>query len=77
MWRRLLLIALVVLAARPANAAGLYLAHRYDSRIEVQRGGTLRVTETITVRFETGSFSQFYRAIPRRMSDGMDRGISA
>jgi hypothetical protein len=72
MLRRLLLIFLVVLAARPANAAGRYLAYRYDSRIEVQRGGTLRVTETITVRFETGSFSQFYRAIPTRMTDGIE-----
>ena len=72
MLRRLLLVALVVVAARPANAASRYLAYRYDSHIEVQHGGTLRVTETITVRFETGSFSQFYRAIPRRMNDGIE-----
>lgn len=72
MWRRLLLVVLVVLAARPAIAAGRYSADRYDSRIEVLQGGTLRVTETISIRFETGSFSQFYRAIPRRMNDGIE-----
>src|SRR5262245_37264484 len=72
MFRRLLLVVLVVLAARPAMAAGRYSADRYDLRIELLQGGTLRVTETISIRFETGSFSQFYRAIPRRMNDGIE-----
>jgi len=72
MSRRLLLVVLIVLGARPAVAAGRYSADRYDSRIEVLQGGTLRVTETISIRFETGSFSQFYRAIPRRMNDGVE-----
>jgi Predicted membrane protein (DUF2207) N-terminal domain len=53
-------------------AAGRYSADRYDSRIEVLHGGTLRVTETITIRFETGSFSQFFRAMPRRLTDGIE-----
>ena len=72
MIRRFVLGALIVLAAGPAMAAGRYSADRYDSRIEVRRGGTLRVTETITIRFETGSFSQFFRAIPRRLTDGIE-----
>lgn len=72
MWRRLLFVAVAVLAAQPAIAAGRYSATRYESRIEVQQGGTLRVTEAITIRFETGSFSQFYRAIPRRLNDGIE-----
>jgi hypothetical protein len=72
MLRRLLLVAVVVLAAQPATAAGRYLAYGFDSRVEVRQGGTLRVTETVTIRFETGSFTQFYRAIPRRMSDGIE-----
>src|SRR5262245_48579061 len=72
MSRRLLLVVLIVLVARPAVAAGRYSADRYDSRIEVLQGGTLRVTESIIIRFETGSFSQFYRAIPRRMNDGIE-----
>ena len=64
MIRRLVLGTLLLLAAVPAIAAGRYSADRYDSRIEVLRGGTIRVTETIAIQFETGSFSQFYRAIP-------------
>ena len=72
MLRRLLFVAVVVLAAQPAIAAGRYSAYGFDSRVEVQQGGALRVTETITIRFETGSFTQFYRAIPRRMSDGIE-----
>jgi hypothetical protein len=44
MIRRLVLGALLVLAAVPVMAAGRYSADRYDSRIEVLRGGTIRVT---------------------------------
>jgi Predicted membrane protein (DUF2207) len=72
MIRRLMLVALAALTAVPAAAAGRYSADRYDARIEVLPGGTLRVIETITVRFETGSFSQFYRAIPSRLNDGIE-----
>ncbi len=72
MLRRLLFVAVVVLAAQSAIAAGRYVAYGFDSRVEVQAGGTLRVTETVTIRFETGSFTQFYRAIPRRMNDGIE-----
>ena len=73
MIRRAILAALVLLlAAAPAIADGRYSADRYDSRIELLDDGALRVTETITIQFETGSFSQFYRAIPRRMNDGIE-----
>ncbi len=68
-----MLAALVLLlAAAPAIAAGRYSVDRYDSRLELLEDGALRVIETITIQFETGSFSQFYRAIPRRLNDGIE-----
>ncbi len=72
MVRHFLLGSFIMLAAAPAMGAGRYSADRYDSRVEVQPNGSIRVTETISIRFETGSFSQFYRAIPRRMNDGIE-----
>ena len=69
---RLLLSAVMLLTAPPAMAEGRYSADRYDSRIEVLDGGTMRVTETIALRFESGTFQQFYRAIPLRMTDGIE-----
>ena len=72
MIRRLILVALIALAAVPAAAAGRYSADRYDIRIEVLPDGTLRVGETIAIRFDSGSFSQFFREIPRRMNDGIE-----
>lgn len=72
MVRHFLLGSLIMLLAAPAMGAGRYSADRYDSRIEVQPNGSIRVTETISIRFETGTFSQFYRAIPRRMNDGIE-----
>ena len=73
MIRRVILAALVfLLGAAPAIAAGRYSVDRYDSRLDLLEDGALRVTETITIQFETGSFSQFYRAIPRRMNDGIE-----
>ena len=62
-----------MLAIRPAVAhAKDYTAERFDSRIEVMKGGSLRVTETIVIRFETGTFSFFYRTMPTSLTDGMD-----
>ncbi len=72
MLTRLTLAILISLVAAPALADGQYSADRYDSRIEVADGGTIRVTETIVIRFESGSFTQFFRAIPVRMTDGLE-----
>jgi len=72
MLRRLILVALITMAAAPAAAAGRYSADRYDVSIDVLPEGTLRVVETITIRFESGSFSQFFRAIPGRFNDGIE-----
>jgi protein-S-isoprenylcysteine O-methyltransferase Ste14 len=72
MLTRLTLGILISLVATPALADGKYSADRYDSRIEALRGGAIQVTETVVIRFESGSFTQFFRAIPVRMTDGIE-----
>src|SRR5215204_5474851 len=69
---RTLLIALVLAVLPAAGYAKDYTAERFDSRIEVMTGGSLRVTETIVIRFEEGTFTFFYRTIPTKRSDGID-----
>ena len=67
------LLTALMLAILPAAAyAKDYTAERFDSRIEVMKGGSLRVTETIVIRFEEGTFTFFYRTIPTRRTDGID-----
>jgi hypothetical protein len=68
------LLICIVLMASVAGAADAkdYSAERFDARIEVLRGGTIRVTEEVLVRFENGSFTQFYREIPSGRTDGLE-----
>ena len=70
--RLLTLSATVLFATLAAAEARTYSAQQYDSRIEVLRGGTIRVTETVRLRFDEGTFSQFYRVIPTRLTDGVE-----
>ncbi len=72
MLTRFTMAVLISLVAAPAVADGRHSADRYDSRIEVLDRGTIRVTETVAIRFETGSFTQFVRAIAARMTDGIE-----
>jgi hypothetical protein len=72
MFRRLVLAVLLLSAASPVLADGRHSADRYDSRIEILDGGTVKVTETVTVRFESGTFTQFYRAVPVGRTDGVE-----
>jgi hypothetical protein len=72
MLRRSLFALVVSLIAVSAAADGRYSADRYDSRVEILDGGTARVSEIIALRFESGTFTQFYRAIPKRMTDGIE-----
>jgi uncharacterized protein (TIGR04222 family) len=72
MTTRFVLAVLISLVATPALAEKEYSADRYDSHIEVRDDGSLRVTETIAIRFESGAFQQFYRAIPVRRTDGVE-----
>jgi hypothetical protein len=82
--RPLVLCTLLVALLVGAADAKEYSADRFDSRIEVLRGGMLRITETVRLRFVDGTFTQFTREIPRRMTDGieivstsMDEGVLA
>ena len=72
MAKRIVLFAVLAVALSARAEAKSYRADRFDSRIEVARGGTLRVTETITIRFDDGPFTFFYRQIPKRMMDGLE-----
>ena len=69
--RRLILLLIIALSPTVAHAKD-YTAERFDSRIEVLNGGSLRVTETIVIRFEEGTFTFFYRTLPTRRTDGID-----
>lgn len=60
---RLLLAALVLLAATPAAAQRTLSIERFDAAITVEQDGTVDVVETITARF-TGSWNGIYRSIP-------------
>jgi Predicted membrane protein (DUF2207) len=70
--RPLVLCTLLLSLLAVAADAKEYSAERFDSRIEVTRGGTLRVTETVRLRFDDGTFTQFFREIPLGLNDGID-----
>lgn len=70
--RLLALCATLLFGAMGMAEARTYSAERYDSRVEILRGGAIRVTETVTLRFDEGTFSQFYRVIPARLTDGVE-----
>lgn len=69
---RILLAGILVVLAPALAHAKEYTAEKFDSRIEVLEGGSLRVTETIVVRFDDGSFTFFFRTVPTRRTDGVD-----
>jgi len=70
--RRIILSTVLLAAFAGVAHAKDYSAERFDARIEVQRGGALRVTERVLVNFEAGTFTQFYREIPSRLTDGLE-----
>ena len=72
MTRLLSLLTLVALAVAVPAAANDYKAERFDARVEVLQGGSLRVTETIVFRFEEGTFKNVERVIPTRRTDGVE-----
>jgi uncharacterized membrane protein YgcG len=70
---RPLMICTLVFALLAGTAeAKDYYAERFDSRVEAARGGTIRVTETMRLHFRGGTFTQFYREIPTRLTDGVE-----
>lgn len=68
---RLLFAALLVTWAAPVEAKD-YRADRFDATIDVQPGGSLRVTETIVFTFTDGTFREVFRVIPTRRTDGVE-----
>lgn len=70
--RRLALVVVILLALGSAAEARTYFAERYNSHVDVLRGGTLRITETVTLRFEDGPFTQFFRMVPAPHTDGIE-----
>jgi hypothetical protein len=69
--RVLIALLVAVMTAAPA-AAKSYSAERFDARIRILDGGALEITETVTFRFEDGTFTFVYREIPVRRSDGIE-----
>ena len=69
---RLFLCAAVLFATVAAAHAKSYSADRFDSHIRVLPNGSIEVTETIVFRFESGTFSQVFRDIPKRRTDRVE-----
>lgn len=64
--------AVICLFAAAPAAAKEYYASRFDARIEVLRGGALRVTETLVFHFTDGAFREVFRTVPTRRTDGVE-----
>ena len=54
----------------PAIAAKSYRAERFHSRIVVEPGGSILVTETVRFEFGPDSFTYVFRDLPTRKTDG-------
>jgi hypothetical protein len=67
-----LLAAVLAAGAATPAAAKSYSAERFDAIVRVLPGGTLDVTETVVFRFEDGTFSEVFREVPRRRTDGIE-----
>jgi hypothetical protein len=64
-------LAFVTVWSDPA-AAKSYSADRFDATVRVLPDGTLDVTETVVFRFEDGTFTEVFREIPARRTDGIE-----
>ncbi|MCU0248696.1 MAG: DUF2207 domain-containing protein [Vicinamibacterales bacterium] len=63
--------AVLAAAATPAAAAKSYRAERFHSRVVVEPGGSIVVTETIRFAFGPDQFTYVYRELPSRRTDGL------
>jgi hypothetical protein len=64
-------LGLTLLLGIPAEAR-TSVAERFDMVLRVQHGGALEVTETLVMRFESGTFKELSRAIGGRRNDGVE-----
>ncbi len=70
--RTALLLPMVLLLFAAAASAKSYAADRFDAVIRILDDGTLDVTETVVFRFEEGTFTEVFREIPARRTDGIE-----
>lgn len=63
-------LALTLVLSVPAYAK-TSTAERFDAVVRVQPGGTLDVTETLVMRFESGTFKELTRQLAGRRNDGV------
>lgn len=68
------ILACILLAAfftTTAQAGKTYHAERFDVQIDLQPGGEMLVTETVTFRFDGGPFTYAFREISANGTDGL------
>jgi hypothetical protein len=63
--------AVLAAAVHPAAAAKSYRAEHFHSRVLVEPGGSIVVTETIRFAFGPDEFTYVYRELPSRKTDGV------
>ena len=63
--------AVLAAAVPPAAAAKSYRAEHFHSRVVVEPGGSIVVTETIRFAFGPDQFTYVYRELPSRRTDGL------
>ncbi len=66
------LLAALLLHPAPAQGGKSYQADRFDVLLELQPGGWMLVTETITFQFSGGPFTYVFRDIDPVETDGID-----
>jgi len=64
-------VAVLAAAVPPAAAAKSYRAEHFHSRVVVEPGGAIVVTETIRFAFGPDQFTYVYRELPSRRTDGL------
>jgi hypothetical protein len=64
-------VAVLTAAVLPAVAAKSYRAERFHSRIVLEPGGAVVVTETVRFAFGPDAFTYVYRDLPTRKTDGL------
>ena len=69
---RISMVALLIVVAAGTLDAKWYTAERFDSAIRVLPGGDIEVDETLVLRFVDGTFTEVFRELPTRHTDGIE-----